>query len=439
MITNHGVHEWQVTPGLQDTGGQNVYVNHFAEALMGLGYRVTIVNRGGYPHPTTGRLQTGTSDHSSGQGRILYLEDGTAAFVRKEDMHEQLDQLAESLVQHVEAEPDGYDLLVSHYWDGGMLGRQLARHGHADIPHVWVPHSVGTLKRRNVDPAGWDDLRLDERIAREHEIVASADVVVATSAAIRDALHHDYHRQESLFLPPCVDPDRFRPRSAEECADLGDVLVTRSGRPAKAVPDMRLVLEISRTDATKRKDVLIKAFARVCETTPNAVLAVAIDERAPLHDELLALIDTLHLTDNVVVLGSVWEHLPCLYTAADVYCTPSVMEGFGMSAQEAAACRTPVIASDLVPFVSEYLLGPSPVPAGADPVVTLGDGAVVVPADSVEGFANALRMLLSDEPLRQRMGQAARKITVPYFTWEERTRDLLDRIPLTGEPPRADG
>ena len=24
MITNHGVHEWKVVPGLPDTGGQNV-------------------------------------------------------------------------------------------------------------------------------------------------------------------------------------------------------------------------------------------------------------------------------------------------------------------------------------------------------------------------------------------------------------------------------
>jgi hypothetical protein len=29
QITNHGVHEWSVVPGLPDTGGQNVYVNQF--------------------------------------------------------------------------------------------------------------------------------------------------------------------------------------------------------------------------------------------------------------------------------------------------------------------------------------------------------------------------------------------------------------------------
>ena len=40
MITNHGVHEWEVTPGLPDTGGQNVYVNEFTAALIAAGYRI---------------------------------------------------------------------------------------------------------------------------------------------------------------------------------------------------------------------------------------------------------------------------------------------------------------------------------------------------------------------------------------------------------------
>jgi len=59
MITNHGIHQWQVIPGLPDTGGQNVFVNQFTEALAKLGFRITIVNRGGYSHPVTGEPQRG--------------------------------------------------------------------------------------------------------------------------------------------------------------------------------------------------------------------------------------------------------------------------------------------------------------------------------------------------------------------------------------------
>jgi metallophosphoesterase superfamily enzyme len=43
MITNHGIHQWEVVPGLPDTGGQNVFVNQFTDTLAEMHYRITIV------------------------------------------------------------------------------------------------------------------------------------------------------------------------------------------------------------------------------------------------------------------------------------------------------------------------------------------------------------------------------------------------------------
>jgi glycosyltransferase involved in cell wall biosynthesis len=91
-----------------------------------------------------------------------------------------------------------------------------------------------------------------------------------------------------------------------------------------------------------------------------------------------------------------------------------------MSAQEAAATRVPVIASDLVPFATEFLLGESLRPVAvpdSDPIL-VGAGAIVVPADSVAGFAKALVVLLTDSGLRQRLGETALQITVPAFGWD---------------------
>ena len=80
MISNHGMHEWQVRLGLPDTGGQNVLVNQFTEALVKQGVRVTIVNRGGYAHPETGTMHRGLV-YKDGASRILYIEDSVKAFV----------------------------------------------------------------------------------------------------------------------------------------------------------------------------------------------------------------------------------------------------------------------------------------------------------------------------------------------------------------------
>jgi glycosyltransferase involved in cell wall biosynthesis len=435
MITNHGVHEWNVVPGLPDTGGQNVYVNQFTEALVAQGYRVTIVNRGGYPNPATGEPQIGTRYHPSGHARILYLEDGDPEFVRKEDMAEHIPALVVDLERRLVDDGDTYQLIISHYWDAGVLGAALNARAADRVPHVWVPHSLGALKKRNMDPSTWPSLRINERIEQEKALLSQLDGAVATSTAIRETFLDDYGYTAKYFLPPCVDVQRYRPRAGAACDGIFEFLAAHSTRTASELRTRRIVTEISRTDRTKRKDVLIRAFAHVHEQVRGAFLIVALDPRAgAVYDETMGLIHGLHLDNDVAVLGSVWEQLPCLYAVSAVYCTPSVMEGFGMSAQEAAATGTPVIASDLVPFATEHLLGSRPTRIHfdglADPqrVLLEGDGAIVVPADDVEGFASALRMLLDDDQLRAEMGERALHITVPYFTWERRTRDLLDDL-----------
>jgi len=97
MITNHGIHQWKIIPGLPDTGGQNVFVNFFTEELTKLGARITIINRGGFAHPQTGQMQKGLNYKDENQ-RILYIEDGLEKFKRKEDMHEQIPALVDGSI-----------------------------------------------------------------------------------------------------------------------------------------------------------------------------------------------------------------------------------------------------------------------------------------------------------------------------------------------------
>jgi glycosyltransferase involved in cell wall biosynthesis len=74
-----------------------------------------------------------------------------------------------------------------------------------------------------------------------------------------------------------------------------------------------------------------------------------------------------------------------LYGDADVFVLPSAGESFGMVAAEAAASGTPVIVTDRC-GVAEFL----------------GDGALVVPADS-DAVAAAVVQVLADGQLRDRL------------------------------------
>lgn len=426
MITNHGIHQWQVVPGLPDTGGQNVFVNQFTDALAKQGFKITIVNRGGYAHPTTEQRQRGLHYKDDHQ-RILYLEDDQSEFIRKEDMAVQIPALVESLKDFLAADNTDIDLIISHYWDAAQLGALYNQNRSTPLPHVWVPHSLGAVKKRNMSADQWGDLRVDERIAIEQGLISQLDGIAATSSIIRQSLTDDYgYTGPDLFLPPCIDTDRYHPRQIPEDDPIWDFLSKQSGLSPEEVRRCKIITEISRTDTTKRKNVLIEAFAQAHQQVPNSLLVVSIDDNQPeLAQSLKGLIRTYNIDSHVAVVGSVWDLLPTLYAVTDIYCTPSVMEGFGMSPQEAAATEVPVISSNLVPFAMEYLLGTDVRKEGE---LHHGSGVIVVPADDVDGFAHALTTLLSDDTLRRQMGGNAYNITIPYFTWDNMTRTFISRL-----------
>ena len=443
MITNHGIHQWQIIPGLPDTGGQNVFVNQLTAALARLGFRVTIANRGGYPHPVTQRPRRGLRYKDEHQ-RILFLEDDVDAFVRKEDMADRMPSLVDSLCSRLDAEGSTVDLIISHYWDGAQVGVLYNRSRDEQVTHVWVPHSLGTIKKRNVPQERWEGLRIDQRIAIERSLMPKLDAIAATSSRLSWALQEDYaYAGDPLFLPPCVDTDRYYPRDVPEDHAIWEFLGRRSGLSSDDVRDRKIVTEISRTDTTKRKDVLLKAFAQAHENVPDSLLVVSIDEsEEKLTRELQELILDLGLRGNVATVGYVWDWLPTLYAVTDIYCTPSIMEGFGMSVQEAAATGVALVASDCVPFAAEYLVGENPreLPIEeSEGSLSVGEAAVIVPADEMNGFAYALQMLLCDDALRRTMGRRAHRITVPYFTWDSRVPRFLDELTLQFQRRRGQG
>jgi glycosyltransferase involved in cell wall biosynthesis len=432
MITNHGIHQWEVVPGLPDTGGQNVFVNQFTDTLAEMHYKITIANRGGYRHPLTGETHSGLH-YKNARQRILYVEDETKEFVRKEDMHEQIPQLAAFLKDFLDQEGSDVDLIISHYWDAAKIGVLLNQEILRPVTHVWVPHSLGVIKKRNMPPETWLKLRIDERIAAELELIPALDAVAATSSLIQSSLEDDYDCHEILFLPPCVKTERYYPRYLPDDHKIWEFLAQHVPLTAAEIRQKLIVTEISRTDKTKRKDVLIKAFARVHERFPDTMLAVSIDEtEEELAAELKGLIRMHQVEDHTAVLGYVWDELPDLYAVTTVYCSPSVMEGFGMSVQEAAATKVPVVASDLIPFVREYLMGDEIIQIsydGTDDIPMLqGAGAFVVQADDVDGFAEALERLIGDEDLRREMGERAYDITLPYFTWKNMTARFIESV-----------
>jgi glycosyltransferase involved in cell wall biosynthesis len=113
----------------------------------------------------------------------------------------------------------------------------------------------------------------------------------------------------------------------------------------------------------------------------------------PYRRELDALVNDLHLTDHVIFTGHAPSTLP-YFAAADVVAHTSLQpEPFGRVLIEAMAAGRPVVAADA---------------GGPREIVIPNVTGLLTPPGDAEALAGALRTLLNDAALRERMGQAGR-------------------------------
>ena len=114
-------------------------------------------------------------------------------------------------------------------------------------------------------------------------------------------------------------------------------------------------------------------------------------------------------TPGVMPLGYLGdETLPGLMSAADIFCYPSHYEGFGLPPLEAMASGTACIAG-------RYSAAPE----------VLGDAALLVDPDDVDGLTEALIGLATREGVRRSMALRGRSQAALY-TWERTAATTLE-------------
>jgi glycosyltransferase involved in cell wall biosynthesis len=99
--------------------------------------------------------------------------------------------------------------------------------------------------------------------------------------------------------------------------------------------------------------------------------------------------------------------LTAAYQAADVFVLPSYFEGYGMAHAEALAQGLPVVAST----------------GGALPDTVPADASLLVPPGDAAALRDALRRLLSDAPLRQRLSAGAARAAAALPDWDHTVRN----------------
>jgi len=186
-----------------------------------------------------------------------------------------------------------------------------------------------------------------------------------------------------------------------------------------------LVLYLSRLNAKKGLDLLVKAFALVINRMPNARMAIVGSGDPPsFESEVKNWLHQYGVEHCTVMPGLLigQERLQA-FADADVFVFPSEAENFGFAMFEAMASRVPVVVSDTLDYAAE---------------VQRYEAGLVVRRDSQE-FATAIVKLLGDADLGQRMGRNGLQLARAY-SWEtcgekiERAiQCILQGIPLPEE------
>lgn len=161
----------------------------------------------------------------------------------------------------------------------------------------------------------------------------------------------------------------------------------------------------------KGLDALLEAYALLSSgpvAVPPLVVAGSLEgPYASATGEVIARAATLGIGDSLRFPGLISDRgLASLYSATTGAIVPSLAEGFGLAAVEAAACGSPVVASDIGPHRE-----------------TLRDAALFFEPGDARALSAQLARLIDAPRDRSELGRRARAAAA-RFSWDETGRRL---------------
>lgn len=229
-------------------------------------------------------------------------------------------------------------------------------------------------------------------------IARLADLVVAPSHVTKAELERDYGAKNVRVVYNGIDVDAI-PHARSRPTSSGPVEILYAGR-------MR---------TRKAVAVLLHAFRRVLDRGLDArlVLVGGGEQRDALFEDGQDLFRDRPERVRFVGQLSRDETLRC-YADADIYCLPSLYEGFPLAILEAMAAGLPVVTTDVSGNREALEKNPE-----------IGESGLLVPPRDAGALADALAELIRDPALRRAMGEAGRRRVATEFDIEKIVGDYL--------------
>lgn len=376
--------------GTQDTGGMSVYIRELSRQLGRHGHAVDIFTRAG------DELAPGEALMISENVRLIPLELGPAADAPKSALYPHLLDFFHEVDRFRLQEGISYDLIHSHYWLSGQVGRWARQAWGA--PHITTFHTLGAVKNHVCGPGSEPGVR----IGAERDLVAACDQLLVTSNRERENLIRLYDAEAArIAVVPCgVNLDVFRPMDRDTAR-----------RRIGAGRDEKLILYVGRFAPEKGLDRLLQAVARLKHIHKLRLIVVGGDgEQDVAYRRMLELSRSCVSADRVTFTGRIDQtDLPPYYNAADLLAVPSSYESFGMVALEALACGTRVAATRV---------------GAMEDLLRKAENGRLVQDLRPSSLAKALEGLLKDRAAPSQVAETIR-CSVERYNWSRVAADVL--------------
>jgi glycosyltransferase involved in cell wall biosynthesis len=227
--------------------------------------------------------------------------------------------------------------------------------------------------------------KLDRRERIYRLAVASTDAVVTVcEAARRHAIEIGIVTAEKCFVVPNgIRVDSFQ---------VGSIAMReRVLQMLKLPAQSRIIGSVGRLTRLKDQVGLIRAYRRVHEQQPDAVLVFIGD--GELLTELQQCAVAEGVADSVYFLGD-RSDVHELLQGLDIFALSSLSEGYSMALLEACAVALPIVATSV---------------GGNGEIVRDGATGLLVPPSDLEAMAGALLSLLEQPQRARSLGNAARE------------------------------
>ena len=377
--------------------------------------------------------------------RIVRIQCGGRKYLRKEQLWHHLEEYVDKTIKFIKRNDAIPDVVHGHYPDAGYVAVQLA--DIMGLPFVYTGHSLGRAKLARLMEQGMTEaeinkqIKIDHRIEVEEQILARADLVVAST-------RHEIMEQYGLYrnkdvpkyrvVPPGIDIDTFHPyyhnNHVDDAQLLENALYAQASMQEElnrffTTPEKPMILALSRPDKRKNISGLVKAYGEDLELQSMANLAVfaglrkdidamADNEREVLTEMLLAM-DRYDLYGKMAIpkKHDFQYEVPALYRIAaerrGVFINPALTEPFGLTLLEASATGLPIVATN---------------DGGPNDIIRNCKNGILVDVTKTRQISNALRKIIADKELWEKFSKNGIMNVRKYYTWQSHAQDYVSAI-----------